>query len=335
MKTGRIRTNTLLFLPALTARRISVAKITAILQLLPAFFSCTPSLAVKPAQADEPTHVYIQWTKNPSPEAINLFFFDTLGIRRLDSYQQIVTAQNDSPVYGLSCTGPKHLVVFSGKSGEKESWADICTYNHLKSRSFILQQESALSPLLFGQVSLPDGASRFAAIKLKPLLCSIRLQSVSCDFSGRPYHDYAFHLHKIYLTYAASEYRPMEEGDGQAVSWINPGSLDSLEVMTLPYPEMILQEGPGAVGTTRIYPEQTFYCYPGAPTRLVLEASVGGITCYYPVPLTLERGSCTELNLTILRMGSPDPDTPTVSGAYSLETRTIPWEEYQAYSVVY
>lgn len=332
MKKGRICFHTR-HLFALTARRISVATHTALLQLLPAFFSCTSSLAPEPF--DEPSHVYIQWTKSQAPAAINLFFFDTLGIRRLDAYQQIVTPENDSPVYGLSCTGPKYLVAFSGKSGEKESWADICTLNQLKKRSFRLEQESALSPLLFGQVALPDGASRLASLELKPLLCSIRLKSVSCDFSGRPYNDDAFHLHKLFLTYAGSEYRPLEEGDGQAVSWINPGSLDSLEVMNLPNPEMILQEGPGAAGPTRIYPDQTFYCYPGAPTRLVLEASVGSITCYYPVPLTLERGCCTELDLTILRMGSPDPDIPTVSGAYSLETRTIPWEEYQAYSVVY
>ncbi len=334
MKRGRIRITTQLFhLPAPAARRISVATITALLQLLPAFFSCTSSIAVEPA--NQATQVYIQWTKSQDPEAINLFFFDTLGIRRLDAYQQIATPQNDSPVYGLSCTGPKYLVAFSGKSGEKESWADICTFNHLKNRSFFLEQESALSPLLFGQVSLPDGASRLASLELKPLLCTIRLKSVSCDFSGRPYNDDAFHLHKLFLTYAGSEYRPLEGGDGQAVSWINPGSLDSLEVMRLPNPQMILQEGPGAAGSTRIYPNQTFYCYPGAPTHLVLEASVGSITCYYPIPLTLERGCCTELDLTILRMGSPDPDTPTVSGAYSLESRTIPWEEYQAYSVVY
>ena len=87
---------------------------------------------------------------------------------------------------------------------------------------------------------------------------------------------------------------------------------------------------------TPVYTEQTFYCYPGSRTRLVLEARYDTLTCYYPIPLPqLVAGTCLEMDVTLTRLGASDPDFPTVSGAVSLHTQRIPWDMREPVTVTY
>ncbi len=285
-----------------------------------------------PAQ-EEP--IVIAWgSKSPAPETVHLFFFDTLGSQLLDAYQQVNTIELSS--YGLSRSGVKRLVALSDPGAETSSWSRIRTYGDLCKHSFSLERESALSPLLCGEVLLEDGASRRAQLYLHPFLSAVRLRSVSCDFSGMPYAGSSFFCTRLFLTYAGAECLPLGTGGGQPVSWLNPGYLDSAAVSRLPEPGLVWQEGLGEVGRSRLYPGRTFYCYPGADTHLVLEGSVNGILCYYPIPLPdLAPNTCVQLDVSLCRMGSPDPDTPTVGGAIVLEAKVLPWEERESYTVTY
>lgn len=305
------------------ARCVSAASLSALLQC-PAFLSsCTQEDVLQ-----QYTEITMDWsTKGAAPEAIDLFFFDTPpGEELLDSYQQLILPQNKS--FGISGSGAKRLVALSGKAGEKGRWTQIRTYGNLCKHTFSLERESSSAPLLCGESLLPAGSSRRAQIQLRPMLTAIRLRSVSCDFSGRPYAQSRFVNTQTFLSYAGSEYRPLGEGGGEPVSWLNPGSLDTLAVQALPEPEMLWQKGIGEVGRTRLYPNQTFYCYPGAPTQLVLEGRVGDKPCFYPIPLpSLAPDTRVDLDITLRRMGSTAPDIPTESGAVILELRCLPWEE--------
>ena len=202
-KTGRISQLPLQhYFSGRFARCASAAFISAILQG-PAFLaSCTRE------SASLQTQVTLEWTtKGPAPEAIDLFFFDTPpGAQLLDSYQQLLL-QQDKP-FGVSTSGPKRLVALSGKAGEKSRWARIRSYGNLCKHTFSLDRESSSAPLLCGEVLLPAGSSRQAQMKLRPMLTAIRLRSVSCDFSGRPYAQSRFVNTQTFLSYAGSEYRP-------------------------------------------------------------------------------------------------------------------------------
>ena len=312
------------------ARCASAATLAAFLQS-PAFFSsCTQETLLPNTKA-----VLLSLdTKSSVPEAVDLFFFDTVGVQLLDSYQQVTDLQQT--LYGLSGTGAKRLVALSGKTGEVDSWNRIRTYGDLCKHCFSLERDSARSPLLYGTLLLPDGASRQAVLELHPMLTAIRIRSVSCDFIGRPYVGGTFYNQQLFLTYAGSECLPLDTGDNGPVSWMNPGYLDSVAVRRLPEPEMLWQDGCGEIGLQRIFPEKTFYCYPGTQTHLVLAGTIGPITCYYPISLgDLKPDTCVELDITLRRMGSPSPDIPTVSGAFILETQTLPWEEREPYTVAY
>ena len=312
-------------------RRISAATLTAVMQF-PAFLSsCTRESA--PLQQ---TQIKIEWTtKGPAPEAIDLFFFDTLGVQLLDSYQQLLLPQ-DKP-FGVSGSGPQRLVALSGKAGEKGRWAQIRTYGNLRKHSFSLARESVSSPLLCAEVLLQEGTSRQTRVHLRPMLTAIRLHSVSCDFSGRPYALSYFVNTQTFLSFAGSEYMPLGEEEGkEPVSWMNPGYLDTAAVRALPDPEMLWQKGLGEVGRKRIYPNRTFYCYPGNRTHLVLEGHIGETVCYYPIPLPpLTPDTCLDLDITLKRMGSPSPDIPAESGAVVVELTKRPWEEREPYTEIF
>ena len=283
-----------------------------------------------------PVYTTLQWTKTTAPEAVDLFFFDTQGSQLLDAYQQVVQLDREQPVYGMCALGAKRLVALSGTVGETNRWADIRTFGNLQKHVFSLAEESARTPLLFGEALLEEGASRQCFLNLNPLLTAIRLRSVSCDFLGRPYFGKKFYLTKLFLTYAGSEYRPLEGGDGEPVSWVNPGYLDSVALRNFREPELVWQKGPGIVGWDPVYPEQTLYCYPGSRTHLVLEAQYDTLTCYYPIPLPqLVANTCLQLDVTLTRLGSSSPDIPTVSGAVSLQTQRFPWEKREPSTVTY
>ena len=329
-KTGR---SSFLTLPLLRkfsgrlARCASAASLAAFLQY-PAFLSSCSQEGLPLRQAV----INLECTtKGQQPDAIDLFFFDTQGIQLLDSYQQLVLPQKN--LYGLSTAGAKRLVALSGKAGERESWNRIRTYGNLSKHSFSLAKESVISPLLYGERLLPEGASRKAELALRPALAAVCLRSVSCDFSGRPYAGERFICTQSFLTFAGAEFLPLAEGGGKTVSWINPGCLDSLAVQALPEPEMIWRKGLGEIGKNRIYPRQSFYCYPGAETCLVLEGRIGNTRCYYPISLPqLKSDACLQLDVSLRRMGTPSPDIPAQNGTIVLEVNGLPWEEWNPYT---
>ncbi len=253
----------------------------------------------------------------------------------LDSYQQVTGLVGRSGIYALSGSGDRQMAAVSGTPGGPLAWTDIQTYGSLEKVRFSLEEEDPLRPRLYGENYLEDARSRIVFLRLQSMLCSIRIRSVCADFSGHPYADASFNNDKLYLINAGAECLPFSKDTDGPVSWINQGRLDSAAVARLPRPEMLLQEGYGAVGADRIHLEKDFYCYAnpaeedqlGSPvTRLVLEGDINGITCYYPISLpAMEPGVRYQLDLTLTRMGSPDPDIPVESGTVLVQTDILPW----------
>lgn len=322
----------------LSARCISAAITTAFLQV-PAFFSSCERVTTTMDVHTE-SQIYIQWTKNTTPEAIDLFFFNLQAAEKLDSYQQIPFPEGYSHLYGVSGTGPKRMVALSGIAGVTDPWLDISNYGGICKKTYRLEDEDLDAPQLVAETLVVSGASRYTVLPLLPMISQIRIRSVSCDFSGRPYAGKFFSNSKLYISYAATEYKPLGTGGGRPVSWINAGGLDSLASLALPHPEWVLQKGYGDIGPSRINIEKSFFCYAnplqdGIPrTRLVLEGMLDGKLCYYPLELAnLEPGKTYDFNITLRRMGSPDPDIPVSSDVVWVETLTVPWENREPYTV--
>lgn len=96
---------------------------------------------------------------------------------------------------------------------------------------------------------------------------------------------------------------------------------------------------PGASNST----VQRMYTYPNASTlttegfsspftarctRLVVRAQIDGTTYYYPVNLpTLVRNACYDVSLTLIGLGSSDPDVPVHKGTQRVDIEITPWED--------
>lgn len=321
--------NILVFITTFATDRISAVLLTVVLQLTPAFFcACTPMRDARP--------------RMEKGDIIDVFFFDTLQPQLLDSYQRLGAGE---PLYALSSTGAKRVVALAVRSSDSLRWADIRTYGDLCKWAFSLNEDSPDNPLLAGEKILPDGASRVADLEMKTCLTKVVLNSVACDFSQMPYTGQGYLNTSIYMQYAGAEARPFGPGAEYPVSYINPGWLDSATVMSYRNPEMLLQKGLGNIWRERKHSGMEFWCYAndvasasvGRPvTRLVLEGFVGNNRCYYPVELpNLKAGQTLKVDLTLLRMGSPDPDIPVSSATVRVETVTVPWVEMEQRAEIY
>ena len=318
--TGRMSFVSTVVFSTYVAGRVSAALLTAFLQF-PAFISCTPLQTP---------------LKKSAPAAyIDVFFFDTLSPQYLDSYQRL---RADDTMHALSSVGVKRVAALSVNSGSAMTWAGVRTYADLSKYSFSLKEDLPERPLLAGEKVLGEGVSRVADLQMRTSLVRIVLRSVSCDFSGTPYTGWSFDNTLIYMQYAGVEARPFGSHAGIPVSTVNQGWLDSAAVMAFPRPEMLLQTGVGNVWRQKVVAEKEFWCYSneadsaalGRPvTRIVLEGYVGEHLCYYPIELPgLRAGRTYSLDVTLKKMGTPDPDIPASADMVSLGGSCVPWNMY-------
>lgn len=316
-KTGRKSTakNYTRFLTARLARRISVA-ISAFMQL-PAFFaSCgteTPA-AVARLRIDR---------QSSGGSALDVFVFEAETPFLLDSYQQFHAGEE--PVYAVSGLGKKRVVAVTSTSGDLYARASVTRYQDLAKESFSLLDDSPAAPFCHGETIVGEGNTGSVNLTLKPLLSSIRLRSVSCNFSGRSYEGDGFHNDNLLLINVVSESCPLGAEGGRPVSWLNYG----FQTSGHPY---LKADGLGDIGPGRTYCNVLLYCYPNPegspPTRLVLEGTVGDIRCYYPINLpVVKSGTRLALDVTIRRMGTSDPDSEALPGTFTVEFTSEPWYE--------
>ena len=293
------------------ACRVSVAT-TAFLQIPAYFASCSVQ------QVEE---IHIKINKAEAGRALDIFFFDAQEPYMLDSYQQ---STGEDCEYVFSGPGDKIVAAMPAMAGDVYARASVSRLQDLYREVFSLEKDNPDNPLCYALARVGSGASRSLTLNLNPLLCSIRVRSVSCDFSGRPYGVIDFHNDNLFLINAVSESSPLAAEGGHPVSWTNYGFPSSKN------PYIYAAGGPPA----------TFYCYPNPaskpPTRLVLEGNIGDVHCYYPIDLSLPHGGMSyELDITLHRMGTDNPDCSATAGTYTVEYTTVPWYESDEREEIY
>lgn len=310
--------------------RASAALIAVFLQL-PAFFSaCTPLPdTLPPTKADAPG-------REP---CLDVFFFDDDSLGRLDAYQRFTLPWPDT-LPALSRTGPKRMVVLTNTSEDPYAWSGIRSRETLAGEAFNLEDEDPALPREWGELHILDGgAVRAADIALRPMLCRIVVNSLSCDFSDRPYRGAVLQDVKAYLTHVRTQTHPLRGEADRGGSWINPGYLDPAALAAFSHSELILAPVAESVGEEPLFPAVTLSCYPnpareeslGTPvTTLVIEGMLLGSPTYYPIRLgALEAGVSYQIDLCFTRAGAGDPDSPVASGTFTLRVQAAPWNHRQ------
>ena len=280
---------------------------------------CTGPVSAFPEEADTvqvATRVSLA-TAGVVPSGIrclDLFFFNDDQLQRLDAYQRIEGSALTAAV-GASRSGKKILAR--------------------------LQEEDPSHPL--GQALLRFDAGRSVTGSLAQLSARIRLASISCDFKDRPYAGAKLEDVRVYLTHVNTSSPLLADSVRVPTDFINAGRLKETDLEGFLYPGIVQARLPAPVGVGVQYPGIDLYCYPNAPddrgpgtpsTRLVIEGTLLGTTCYYPLEIGLENGRASVLgnrtyqyDITLTRRGASDPDTPLQPGVMQTRLEVLPWKE--------
>lgn len=271
---------------------------------------------------------------------LDLFFFNDDQLQRLDAYQRIEGSALTAAV-GASRSGKKILAVLANSNADRYRWADVNSLQGLAARTARLQEEDPSHPL--GQALLRIDAGRSVTVSLAPLSARIRLASISCDFKDRPYAGAKLEDVRVYLTHVNTSSPLLADSVRVPTDFINAGRLKETDLEGFLYPGIVQARLPAPVGVGVQYPGIDLYCYPNAPddrgpgtpsTRLVIEGTLLGTTCYYPLEIGLENGRAGVLgnrtyqyDITLTRRGASDPDTPLQPGAMQTRLEVLPWKE--------
>jgi len=315
---------------------MSAALLNLLVQAAPAFLLYSCSAEPPAAEAFRDIDIYVRAPASTS--AVDLFFFDDTPLHRLDSYVRI-DGLEDNRITASSGNRAARLVLLSNVSDSPYQWSGIDSYASLSHHSFILDEESPAAPGLFGEAVLEAGWSRSCVLSLQTSLTRVRLHYLSFDFSGRPYSGAAVDNIKVYLTRACTECLPLQGNKG--ITWMNMCGADSVALSHLAHPEYLYREVRESVGSAPRELNLDLYTYPNddcasGETRLVIECTLDGKRCYYPLPLPPLEGNVTyEADVVLTRAGTPDPDIPAQAGAAKCTIRVLPWEEAPSQTVTF
>lgn len=315
--------------------------------LIPGFFSylflsgCCPD-ALPEADSFHSTHAsFISAHNNPSSgSALDIFAFENDRLRRLDSYQRTDGFEGNT-AYASSTTGPK-IFFFCLSSGiSRYEWADMNSYGSLSKVRIDLENETRECLTRTGECRIDDGEDAKEVI-LKPLVAQIRLDRISCDFSGTPYAGQNITDVMAYLTNVNATYGLMGSGTRGPERIINQGMLKPGDLKTFRDQGLVFAELTENLGTASVRPDINFLCFPnsgndviGSPcTRLVIEGKIDGMTYYWPINVKdIERNCRYVYDIVIRRKGTSDPETPINLDACTVQYDIKPWEEKEEYRI--
>lgn len=281
---------------------------------------------------------------------LDLFFFNTDELARLDAYQRFEIG-NEGIVHGTSRTGMRKVVGIANLEEDRYTWSDINSLKSLEGLKSFLDEDDPARPIMSGTTSINAGTSSMYSLDLQPLMSEVILRSLRCDFSSRSYRNETLKDIKVYLTNVCCACAILPNTGSHSSEYMNIGRADSTSLSSLSHPEYIYSHPGFEAGSAQIRPDLHFYCYPndekeetlGTPfTRLVIEGTIGGKRYYYPINVNRRSGSSGVgrntvyiLDVVLTRRGTTDPDTAVDSGMAEICMQVEKWNEKNAQYVTY
>lgn len=321
--------------------------------LLPAALHCctAPPEPLLPAPATVKTKVSLQ-QKLTEIEPMDIFIFNNDIFQKLDCYQRF-DDMNEWNGTIISGCGEKIMTAIANSPYKKEDWLQLRSRSHLKSFSIRLEDEKETDPVMTGEVPVSPDKDRFnhSNLRLVPLSSEVILNSICCDFNGRPYAGEVLSDVMVYLTNVNAESPVLEDEVRNPVRIINAGGLCEEDVEEFACRDLIIRQIKEDIGKRTIYPDIRLRCYkndlaensPGAPfTRLVIQGTLAGTTYYWPIDINREEGGCGvsgghryTYDIMITRKGSLDPDRPVRTKDIVLRQNVTEWTEKERYEVLF
>lgn len=276
---------------------------------------------------------------------LDLFFFNDDKLQRLDAYQRLEGSALTAAV-GASRGGGKILAVLANSPAGRFRWADAGSLDALRGLHVRLQDEDPAHPQMSALVPVLAGGPAPVPVTLSPYTARVELESICCDFSGRPYAGASLENVRVYLTQVSASVPAVCDSVPVPVEILHAGRFKPGDMAGFLHPEILCDNLSAPVGRTRIRPGTVLFCFPNTavadspgapPTRLVIEGTLEGRTCYYPLeigrgafagdPPGVLPGRTYRFGLTLTRRGADDPDGALEPGTVITDLHVIPWVE--------
>lgn len=214
----------------------------------------------------------------------------------------------------LKCTtGSKEIVVLANAPDLKSA----VSLSSLKTEQSKLEHNAAGALVMEGSKTAELTASSTVDIDIKRMASRICLKSIRLEFDSDVYAAMDFKVLSAYLINVPADKKYLAEASlaQPPQNWYNMLAYDSDVVC----PELLKDDINVLVSST-YNTEHVFYCYPNPyvtddfsddwscrPTRLVVEAELGGVLYYYPVSLPeLKQNTAYDVSLVVTRPGKTD-----------------------------
>lgn len=274
---------------------------------------------------------------------VDALVFQDDSLSRLDSYQRFEDVSGTTLEIG-SQAGSKTLFICANPQWKKEDWSYIFSSGGLDKMRADLENERSRYPLMTGCIDYKadnsNGTGRH--VHLRPLLCNIVLESLSCDFSRKPYRGSSITDIKVYLTNVNATCRITADSSSLPERIINHGGLIQDDLSDFIEPAMIMQSIDRPVSRQVYKSDISLFCYPnnsteetiGTPfTRLVIEGRIDDEVWYWPINLDIRRNCRYTYRINITGKGSKDPDTPVSTETADIHMTVKEWDEKEEYCV--
>lgn len=273
--------------------------------------------------------------------ALDIFTFHDDRLRRLDSYQRIEGFTGNT-AYAESTSGERIFFFCLSQQRQRFEWADMNSYFSLEKVRIDLENETRDFLTKTGECRAAAGEIGRGAT-LKTLVAAIRIDRISCDFSGTPYAGRPMTDVRAYLTNVNATYRLTGPDYNNPERLINQGMLNGNDLKAFREADMVFADLTERLGEATLRPEVNFLCFPngsdgagiGAPfTRLVIEGKIDGITYYWPISIKgIERACLYSYDILIRRKGTSNPDIPIELEECEIQFDIKSWKEKEEYGV--
>lgn len=267
--------------------------------------------------------------RDASLSFLDVLIYDDDSLRRLDTWQRFTSEELQGEICLLSGGGAKIFAFIANYAPlPSASISGVGSFDALMDYEVRLQDDSPEHPVMTAAVRAAAG-SGLGTVSLEPLLSAVRLGSISYDFRGKEYEKESLRNICAYLINVSASSQMFRDSLFTPGEVLNYGGLVGSDMASLPGKSLLYRDIPDFPALTPYRAETDFFCYPndvaeeslGRPfTRLVVQADIGGDTCYYPIAVNrpdfgyrggragLGRNVLHCVNLSLTRKGSDSPE---------------------------
>ena len=261
-------------------------------------------------------------------------FVYSLDDNMLETYS---TSDGSSTSVKLKCTtGNKEIVVLAN-APDMQSYVSLSGLKSARSR---LEHNAAGSLVMEGRAVVNLTSSSSVTVQLKRIVAKIRLKKISLQFESDAYAEIDFELVSAFLINVPADKKYLGEVSavqGAApVDWYNKLGYQSDESY-----DHLLKDVINEAVTDEYETEHVFYSYPNPyvaddfssvwserPTRLVVEAKLGGVQYFYPVTLPeLKQNTVYDVSLVVTRPGKSDVNDEVKKYDETFSIEIVDWAD--------